>query len=500
MISLNRNFCVLLFSAALICACARIEPGGENGTGETLADGVSVTFCLQANPVDPLTRSVEDSYSHVQGTADEYQVNKARVYFYDSSTKLFAKSFLLSGLKRSGSDASGNIVYEAEHVQVPQGTYDIFVVANSDRVISQENEADFLADVDKNTYAKGAIDDISAGVVMTNRAVDNLGTVIAKKSGNSNDDVVIKIVLERVLARLDIGKREETFSLTDKNSKLYARVTPDGYYVVNLARHYYSFRHTAVLNSLEEPEWSLPTNFGNVSDIDGYVVDPYFFNKKINATNFTNADKFYEHFYGEYNGMDSAPWTAFKPVSETPQYNTIYCLDNCTLAPAQKNGYSTGIVFKAILEPYNNVYHLNADGSLVLITDKNKYPEVIYYFNYNFYDSPEALAAAIGISSISGVDLDQYQVRTYMMSDEGYRCYYTYWIRHQDNYKNTVMGVMEFAVVRNNLYRILISDVSALGDANVDVDPDLPDEGQTYLKVVLNVKPWIVRDLTNIVL
>jgi hypothetical protein len=63
----------------------------------------------------------------------------------------------------------------------------------------------------------------------------------------------------------------------------------------------------------------------------------------------------------------------------------------------------------------------------------------------------------------------------------------------------TSMGVMEFAIVRNNLYRMLITKISGLGDGIPQVDTDKPDEGETYLKVVLNVKPWIVRDL-NIVL
>jgi hypothetical protein len=62
------------------------------------------------------------------------------------------------------------------------------------------------------------------------------------------------------------------------------------------------------------------------------------------------------------------------------------------------------------------------------------------------------------------------------------------------------MGVMEFAIVRNNLYRMLITGVSDLGDGGSIIDPNTPDEGETYLKVVLNVKPWTVRDLTNIVL
>ena len=59
---------------------------------------------------------------------------------------------------------------------------------------------------------------------------------------------------------------------------------------------------------------------------------------------------------------------------------------------------------------------------------------------------------------------------------------------------------MEFGVVRNNLYRMLITGVSDLGDGGSPIDPNTPDEGETYLKVVLSVKPWTVRDLTNIVL
>jgi hypothetical protein len=42
--------------------------------------------------------------------------------------------------------------------------------------------------------------------------------------------------------------------------------------------------------------------------------------------------------------------------------------------------------------------------------------------------------------------------------------------------------------------------VSGLGNGQIIIDPDTPDEGETYLKIILNVKPWIVRDLTNIVL
>lgn len=498
MVHSNKTICALLMIGAAICGCSQHDDLDVNGIKGAETQGeAGVVFRLQTNGPS-VTRSAEDSYEHVQGTPDEYKVEKARVYFFDTPTKLFVKSVTITNLTRSGSNTTGDIIYESEHVSVPQGTYDIFVVANSDRKINKNTEAEFLADIDSATYAQGLISDISGGVVMTNRAPDNLSTVIASKS--PNEDVVVRIRLERVLARIDIAKSRESFELTDSKGKKYADVTLDKHYIVNLAKHYYSYRHTAVLNSLDVPQWSLDENFGDVKDVNGYVIDPYFFSKSPDASTFRNADKYYEHFFGDYSNPQAITWTAFKPVSETPQYCTTYCPENCTLTPAQKNGYSTGVIFSAKVEPYNNVYHLS-NGQLELVNDRNRYPDVLYYFAYNFYDSAEALAKAIGVSSVSATSLDIYQAKKFEKGDDGcYRCYYNYWIRHLDNYKPTIMGVMEFAVVRNNLYRMLITNVSDLGYAEVPVDPDLPDEGEAFLKVVLNVKPWIVRDLTNIVL
>lgn len=494
----NKTIFALLLTGAVLCGCNQRDViEGYDDNHEVAQETANVMFRLQTNTSNT-TRSVEDSYTHVQGTANEYKVNSARVYLFDAPTKLFVKSILLTNLTYSGSDANGNIIYETERVSVPQGTYDIFVTANSDRLISKNTEAEFLANIDSLSYVRGHIEDVSNGIIMTNRASDNSGTVIA--NNQNNEDNVINITLERVLARLDIAKGRETFQLTDDNSRQYAAVTLDGYYIVNLPKYYYSYRHTAVLTSMDEPNWSINEHFGNVKDVNGYVIDPYFFKKTIDASNFTNSDKYYENYFGDYSNPNAITWTAFKPVNDVPQYNTVYCLENCMLAPAQKNGYSTGVIFRAKMEPYNNVYHLGTNGNLELVTDKNAYPEVLYYFNYKFYDSTEALAAAIGVSSISGVNLDLYQAKKFEKTDDGYRCYYVYWIRHLDNFKATSMGVMEFAIVRNNLYRMLITNVSGLGYQDVPVNPDTPDEGETYLKVVLNVKPWIVRDLTNIVL
>lgn len=497
MFQLKKILHSLLVATAFLClcSCSQTEDITVNDSKrEQTQEDSKVVFRLQSN-ASTSTRSAEDSYTHVQGTADEYKVNSARVYFYENKTKLFVKSVLLTGITFFGTDGNGNIIYETEPISVQQGTYDIFVTANTNRQIKKEKEDQFLADIDSLTYTQALIEDISQGIVMSNRASENVATAISKSS--ENDVNVVNISLERVLARLDVAKASETFQVTDDNGAQFASITLDGFCIVNLPKYYYTYRHTAVLTSMNEPEWNLMTHFGNISDVNGYVIDPYFFKKTIDATNFKNVDKYYENFAGDYSDPNNAKWTSFNAVSQTPNYKTAYCMENCSLIPAQKNGYSTGVLFKAIMEPNNNVYHLNSSGVMELVTDKKLYPEVLYYFQHKFYDSAEALASA---ANAVGSPTNKYQARKFEKTDDGYRCYYKYWIRHLDNFKPTEMGVMEFGIVRNNLYRMLITSVSDLGDGTPEITPDTPDEGETYLKVVLNVKPWIVRDLTNIVL
>ena len=497
MVYSKKTFCALFTAIVVITGCSQREEfdtASVNGAPEPAT--ADVVFHLQTNaPSMQMTRSAEDSYTHVQGTADEYKVNKARVYLFDTYTKLFVNSIQLTDLTRQGTNTEGNVIYETAHISVPQGTYDIFVTANTDRVITKDNEADFLADIDSMTYVRAHIEDISNGIAMTNRASANRSTLIA--NNQNNDDNVVDIVLERVLARIDVAKNANEFELTDNEGRKYANVALDRYYIVNLPKYFYSFRHTAVMNSMNVPNWDINENFGNIKDVDGYVIDPYFTKKKIDATSFINGDKYYENYFGDFNTA-SVAWTSLKSVAaDGPQYNTIYSLENCMLAPAQKNAYSTGIIFDAKLKPNNNIYHLSGNN-LELLSNQNL-PEVIYYYNCNFYDSAEALAFAIGVNSV-GTDLDMHKAKKFEKTDDGYHCYYTYWIRHLDNNRPTNMGVMEFAIVRNNLYRLLVTNVSGLGNGQIIIDPDTPDEGETYLKIILNVKPWIVRDLTNIVL
>lgn len=74
--------------------------------------------------------------------------------------------------------------------------------------------------------------------------------------------------------------------------------------------------------------------------------------------------------------------------------------------------------------------------------------------------------------------------------------YYKYWIRHSNNNDPDVMGVMEFAIVRNNIYNLTVTKVSGMGESPFKpTDPENPDEGQDhYISVEIYVKDWVVRE------
>ncbi|MDE6339812.1 MAG: Mfa1 fimbrilin C-terminal domain-containing protein [Muribaculaceae bacterium] len=90
---------------------------------------------------------------------------------------------------------------------------------------------------------------------------------------------------------------------------------------------------------------------------------------------------------------------------------------------------------------------------------------------------------------------------SYDGNDEyGYYCYYYYWNRHNDNGLNGIMGPMEFAVVRNNVYKLAVLDIKDLGHPRFsENDPKKPtpntdDEiDDVYITVDVNVLPWVVR-------
>ena len=83
--------------------------------------------------------------------------------------------------------------------------------------------------------------------------------------------------------------------------------------------------------------------------------------------------------------------------------------------------------------------------------------------------------------------------------------YHKYWIRHDDNENDGLMGVMEFAIVRNNVYQLEVTGVRGLGDPLPYTpgkdEPGTPDESnEISIDVTVYVKDWVRRYNDGIIL
>lgn len=460
------------------------------------AEQVTTTFSFMVQDATA-TKSVEDSGEHSQGTAEEYEVKNVDIYLFDTYSGALVQTISLQSadITLTEDEASDLIVrYTTDEVEVDAGTYNVFAVANSS-VYNVTTQAEFLAYEDNTTYNSHIVNAGSSlmasvpstGFIMTNRASDNTYTTIS-----TNEDQTVAISLERVVAKIDVAQDADDFELTDSTGAVYATIKLQDYMLVNLATNYYLYRH--VINGLtsfdDEPaSYAITSNFGDVSDTNGYVVDPYFFSKDASsASTFANADKF---FFQPLADVATSPTWSHMPSSSTSDVN--YCLENTLYQDAQLNGYTTGLVFKAKVTPSGII--IDADGST---TNNSTTP--IYYCNNKFFYSIAVLEAYLGgdIVDIDDNSTDEellaVGITRLTLDGNDYLCYYNYWIKHYDNNDADTMGVMEFGVVRNNHYKLSINSIAGLGTGVPVVKPDQPDETTETLSVELNVDYWIVRD------
>ena len=435
------------------------------------------------------TRSVEDSGEHDQGIEEEYVVNNVTVYLFDASTEVLVDSYKIEGISLVTDKSSDFIVeYTSNKFDVEEGHYNIFAVANGVSQYHGINQSDFLEFVDDATYSTGLLTAVpDAGFVMTNRAAENLGVAVTK-----NSDVVVTISLERVIAKVNVYQNQDSFELKNNEDEVYASVKLHNYKMVNLATEYFLYRHVADLLSFIKPTaYTTPLNFGDVSNSNGYVIDPYFFNKNVATVNkFTNADGFFAQPLATVS--DKAGWREMNSAS-LPSIN--YCLENTLYQDAQVNGYTTGVVYQAVVTPTEI---LTATGT----TDNT--PAMYYYCNYKFYNNIAALKVRLGGEiSIGDVPISESTSTEELQTIGIVRlttslCYYNYWIKHFDNNDDQKMGVMEFGIVRNNHYKIGVNSIGGMGNGVPEVDPGNPDETDQTLTVNFEVIPWVVRDQGDI--
>lgn len=91
-----------------------------------------------------------------------------------------------------------------------------------------------------------------------------------------------------------------------------------------------------------------------------------------------------------------------------------------------------------------------------------------------------------GVESTAAI-LAKYGTRTY----EDATCYYTWWIRHANDASEDTNGVMEYAIVRNNIYELNVTKISSLGGY-------IPNEEEHGFIVNVYVKDWTLLETEHI--
>lgn len=106
-----------------------------------------------------------------------------------------------------------------------------------------------------------------------------------------------------------------------------------------------------------------------------------------------------------------------------------------------------------------------------------------YYLSYklgvfeNSQDGPEINQNDINTRAVLYKSSGEL-LRTYYKG----QCYYIWWLRHSNDGDDETNGVMEYAVVRNNIYKVTVNSVSTIGG-------DIP--GEEELRAHVYVNDWV---------
>ena len=174
-------------------------------------------------------------------------------------------------------------------------------------------------------------------------------------------------------------------------------------------------------------------------------------------------------------------------------YLLAYCLENSTNIENQTHGLSTGVSFKA------SIY---ADKNGTEISELYRYAGNLFesvdaiYEAYGVNENPlTAPAELLNLQKITSPDRDDLLAAGITPYNSNICYYYTTEIKHFDNGKPEELGNMEFAIMRNNIYSLAVTDINIIGDPWVDPVPNIPDEHPKRNAVVVEAKimPWIVR-------
>lgn len=529
----------LLLTTWSACSDDTDIPGGENPEEARAYTTVTIAVPNGVAETRAGTTADTDDNTTEAGSEDEYKVKTANLYLFPGGA---GSSFGSATLKEiisinqftqmtaSTADAK-TIVWTSKKTALTPGDYRIYIVVNG-TVNGVDNtsknsltEADFLAKTTAD--ATGVIAVVpEAGLVMASRSPksDNMNTLpYIAQTITKDPEQTIAATVERMMGKITVtagGANVSSapnvytsFSTTVDAIGNITNITLTGYYVVNARKEGYYFRHVDKESTATNP--LTEANYGNSTTSLPYVVDPKTYSKTYSGTPAALAGSYADWYlqgsgafgllsFGSFGGTYTAMPGYSSAAAETKV--AAYCHENTMLKDKQKNGYTTGIVFKAEIAPSKMMQKKSgADG----VEESSTFTGMseIFYHSGIFYKDIAALKEAgvlleAGTTSSSAggapADLKKNDVQCFKKgsADGKFVCYYPYWIKHIPS-ENVAEDVMEFGIVRNNVYKVTVTGIQGVGKDGVTediiTDTETDDPTTVLLNVKLSIKPWTVR-------
>lgn len=453
------------------------------------------------------TRADDGESEYEQGTTAENTFNSVTLYFFateDASTTCKGIMTFQGSAFTEGTTETNNVdvVYKKTNAQRVgiTGTFQVYAVLNG--VVSGASEgmtlSSFLTStVSASTVIGGASNGTAANLtylLMTSRTP---GSVEITTSSTQTNPASLTVSVERTAARIDFTASTTGNGYTIANDKVTnessVSVTISGYKLVNLRNDAYYFRRVGSADGTItiDTESNGGGDQSATAEARAYVVDNYFGAKNrydMTSESYTD-DAFNTAWFGDGKAYQTNPETTAYITLPTSTTATAlaYCMENTMPQTKQLNGYTTGIIFKAVYVP-NKVWTATSAGVLT---------QVDYTAGDSFYRYGDMLfETTTDITNYAGSTITASDYQTYTGDGTiGATCYYKYWIKH--NASSTNMDIMEFAIVRNNVYKLSINSVTGLGDPDDTITPTEEDEKEEmYMDVLVNILKWVVRTNT----
>lgn len=477
-------YSVVVLLLALSAAGCRKDLSLPAALEESEAGGIYINIAVSAGTV-PVVKSPapgEEGDRPESGTGAENTVNDLNVYFFEgdnapeggerpglnSADGDIPVRYLYVGkqqltLQPQGAGTEYDAVYvateEVSDLLETGKTYDVVVIANAGEETAISKLSDLRDKVfDKEGLLKYQYDGSYQGKVESIMMASAEPAWFTLKAGNDSPQnaVPVRVELERMVARIDCIVNN-IYTVPGTQDK----VEMEGIYIVNRYKG-----ETYAFKRVTEDLTTVPVKIEYLGKekVENDVAANYVLNPKTLSQQ-KPQETDYDVYFNTYFSGDG--WTddyqKGSGINSNTQYLYIsYVLENVMIKDApgvSVNDYSTGIVFAAVYSPDG----IDGEGNRA----------DFYWYNGKAYSSLES----IGLPGATEDNYENYGIRFY----KGGLCYYTYWINHADDGDDNSIGPMEFAIVRNNVYKINVTGISGIGT------PEPSDYG-LYLNC--NVLDW----------